>query len=1172
MESHKKVNVLESIKEKITKENNLIKGFQTLKLNTKNKEVKQKCNNQIREAQLNIDYYSELMDRLVVDNTNEFNFEDSSVTHNVSKSKKTNKKFLFSSFDLIKYNCVSLGHKIHYMLHQLQFKLHVENLYLKANDKISKLYLMDGDTSTSTVAEWGKVESDLRIQLLNKAYKKYQNMNINFDVLDQDMDFSNFGVHGKKSISGKLFIGVVCTRDINHVSSPIFTKNVESVVVIKVDDIVRVRTKPVRTEKWNENFEICIDKEKEVEILIYDIISSSFIPVAVNWFLIADVLEDIRRKKVKNDNYNYERTSSNNSLDQKNDTNLSSNNMNLVTNVNTNIKLTNLLFVTLNSNHTYKTNEAIDKNQQSQTDLVDSFSNKVSINTWITLEPMGEMLLNIGFEKTNINEKFSRKKLGRHGAIRQKKDEIFRQQGHFFVQKSFYNIMCCAVCNEFLRYSGYQCKNCRFLCHKKCYQNVISKCFLVVNNDLDKLLFNHHIPHKFEQYNNYGSKWCSHCGFILPWSRKNVYKCTECSLMVHYYCIQCIPDFCGMSMETANKIIETIEFANAKKKLTSLIKTVSHENLISVVNLNDLSSKKKTRRFSHDFKKSLDFNSHEKSNHLNDTNDSISFLGLYFDFDDPGKNYNTKLNLKENLESNKKQSQNLINHNDNDKHIINHVFNSNHEDKQKNNSFTNFEIYNSNITTHVSNFKPKVNVDLSTEKQSFNSHKLIEKKSIPCPKNDHSHESQVCSINGKTKSDNENHGLEKETENKKNNKLVVNEKLIDMLNDLTNFKSSFQNSETTLKVSEPSINRNETNNYINKSLNNASSLFYESKKRAFQNYYRKKITLDDFQFIAVLGKGNFGKVMLAESRHTQKLYAIKVLKKDFIIENEEADSVMSEKRIFLTANMHKHPFLLNLNCCFQTANRVYFVMEYISGGDLMYHIQRSRFSPQKAKFYACEVLLALKYFHENNIVYRDLKLDNILLTKKGHIKIADYGLCKENMDFDSKTSTFCGTPEFMAPEVVLGKQYDKNVDWWAFGVLLFQMLFCQSPFRGDDEEEIFNAIEHDDVKYPMNIPSTTIMILQELLNKDPKTRLGSGRKDALEVMKHPYFDDVNFDDVLNCRIPPPFIPEISNKIDYGNFDLEFTSETPKLTPINTLIDDKMQEKFKGFSHIADNFF
>lgn len=179
------------------------------------------------------------------------------------------------------------------------------------------------------------------------------------------------------------------------------------------------------------------------------------------------------------------------------------------------------------------------------------------------------------------------------------------------------------------------------------------------------------------------------------------------------------------------------------------------------------------------------------------------------------------------------------------------------------------------------------------------------------------------------------------------------------------------------------------------------------------NYFRhgsKGVGLEDFTFLAVLGKGNFGKVMLAQEKFTNSYYGIKVLKKEFILEHDEVDSTQCEKRCFQVATKDSHPFLVNLHSCFQTESRLYFVMEYVSGGDLMWHIQHRKFTIQQAKFYACEVLLALEYWHKNNIMYRDLKLDNILLTIKGHVKIADYGLCKEKMYHGSTTNTFCGTP------------------------------------------------------------------------------------------------------------------------------------------------------------------
>ena len=304
---------------------------------------------------------------------------------------------------------------------------------------------------------------------------------------------------------------------------------------------------------------------------------------------------------------------------------------------------------------------------------------------------------------------------------------------------------------------------------------------------------------------------------------------------------------------------------------------------------------------------------------------------------------------------------------------------------------------------------------------------------------------------------------------------------------------------------------------------------------------QRQVTLNDFNFLAVLGKGNFGKVMLAEEKHTGNLYAIKVLKKEFIIENDEIDSTRSEKRVFLTAAREQHPFLLNLHSCFQTETRVYFVMEYVSGGDLMLHIQREQFNLHRARFYAAEVLLALEYFHKHGIIYRDLKLDNIMLTLDGHVKIADYGLCKEGMWYGNTTTTFCGTPEFMAPEILLEQRYDRAVDWWAFGILLYEMLLGQAPFRGDDEDEIFDAILEDEPLYPIQMPRDSVSLLQRLLTRDPSRRLGSGPNDADDIKAHPFFRDINWDDLLHKRVTPPFLPTIKNASDTTWFDTEVCS-------------------------------
>ncbi|XP_020559347.1 serine/threonine-protein kinase N1 isoform X4 [Oryzias latipes] len=331
------------------------------------------------------------------------------------------------------------------------------------------------------------------------------------------------------------------------------------------------------------------------------------------------------------------------------------------------------------------------------------------------------------------------------------------------------------------------------------------------------------------------------------------------------------------------------------------------------------------------------------------------------------------------------------------------------------------------------------------------------------------------------------------------------------------------------------------------------------------------LSLQDFRLIAVLGRGHFGKVLLSEYKKTGTMYAIKALKKGDIIARDEVDSLMCEKRIFEIVNMSHHPFLINLFACFQTSQHVCFVMEYTAGGDLMMHIHTDVFTEPRAVFYAACVVLGLQFLHDHKIVYRDLKLDNLLLDTDGYVKIADFGLCKEGMGYGDRTSTFCGTPEFLAPEVLTDTSYTRAVDWWGLGVLIYEMLVGESPFPGDDEEEVFDSIVNDEVRYPRFLSTEAIGIMRRLLRRNPERRLGSGEKDAEEVKKQPFFRSVDWEALLQRKVPPPFVPSIRGKEDVSNFDEEFTTEPPTLTPPREArsLTRKDQDCFRDFDYVSD---
>ncbi|KAH1172586.1 RAC-gamma serine/threonine-protein kinase isoform X1 [Mauremys mutica] len=339
--------------------------------------------------------------------------------------------------------------------------------------------------------------------------------------------------------------------------------------------------------------------------------------------------------------------------------------------------------------------------------------------------------------------------------------------------------------------------------------------------------------------------------------------------------------------------------------------------------------------------------------------------------------------------------------------------------------------------------------------------------------------------------------------------------------------------------------------------------------------HHKRKTMNDFDYLKLLGKGTFGKVILVREKASGKYYAMKILKKEVIIAKDEVAHTLTESRVLKNT---RHPFLTSLKYSFQTKDRLCFVMEYVNGGELFFHLSRERvFSEDRTRFYGAEIVSALDYLHSGKIVYRDLKLENLMLDKDGHIKITDFGLCKEGITDAATMKTFCGTPEYLAPEVLEDNDYGRAVDWWGLGVVMYEMMCGRLPFYNQDHEKLFELILMEDIKFPRTLSSDAKSLLSGLLIKDPNKRLGGGPDDAKEIMRHSFFVGVNWQDVydkkvvpkLHVPVPhfltrilqkplvPPFKPQVTSETDTRYFDEEFTAQTITITPPEKYDEDGM---------------
>ena len=333
-----------------------------------------------------------------------------------------------------------------------------------------------------------------------------------------------------------------------------------------------------------------------------------------------------------------------------------------------------------------------------------------------------------------------------------------------------------------------------------------------------------------------------------------------------------------------------------------------------------------------------------------------------------------------------------------------------------------------------------------------------------------------------------------------------------------------------------------------------------------------KLTYNDFQPIKLLGRGSFGEVILVRLKSTKKVYAMKILDKKILKMKKQQNHTKTERDLMVKIN---NPFIVNIKSAFQDDTNLYLVSEFMQGGDMFFHMHDGQiviFSHDKTRFYILELVLALESLHKNNMVYRDLKPENILLDSKGHVKLTDFGLSKILEDEDDKAFTLCGTPQYLAPEVLLKKGYDKMVDWWSLGCVMYEMLMGRLPFaikRGMINLKIYEK----KVDYPRKISNEARDLIEKFLVVNPTERLGYGPNGTDDIKNHPFFNGVDWDLAIQKKYKPPFIPKLKNDVDLRYFDNCFTDEPIGGPKRRITIRDRDREpsnEYKGFTYMAES--
>ena len=631
----------------------------------------------------------------------------------------------------------------------------------------------------------------------------------------------------------------------------------------------------------------------------------------------------------------------------------------------------------------------------------------------------------------------------------------------------------------------------------------------------------------------------------------------------------------NINKKNVNSVLRKSEFKGSEKENPNNIKKAQTENLINNQNKNNviqdkinnnrkssntlnenennsLANENKSTKMTEKLSSSILSNKNKgnKSNLYNSINRRkytvYESRKKNLNIQDSMNNGHNRLNLSGNKDKDKDKERNNVNKsfnkNNGEIKTVNTVGNKNTKSKFCENNLKTYLTTNSinssnNNLLNSNKIEENLKYDSKTQKVSSKNNNFTNMKYINCnPKQFESTEKILTKVKSKTN----------------RNKLAKTNKE--------------KNTDSIFNISRLSCRQHRNNVLLDKV--NKSNIV---DKTLGENVYNKlnlnsieedKITPSSFLCLAQLGKGSFGEVYLVQKINTKEKYAMKVLRKDRIIGHNLLKYAIAERNVL---SLSHHPFIVKLYFTFQTSSKLFLILEYCPNGDLSKHLLfEKRFSEKRAKFYLCEVLLALENLHKRDVIFRDLKPDNVVLDEEGHCKLTDFGLSKEGVSENQYAQSFCGSIAYLAPEMLKKKGHGKAVDWYLLGVLFYEMLVGITPYFTLRKEDIFQNIEHGELKIPEFVSNEAATLLRALLERDPKKRLGGGPKDAQEIKEHPYFKDVDWNQVYNKKLKPPtFINYINKTIHYYHKPRLFANEDL----LNKSSDKQDPNKLFGWSFI-----